>query len=63
VTRALFLLVALIAAVRRILMLTAEARTASQARPDAFREAAIELGLLTAMALSLVCRGRGSLTS
>jgi len=49
-----FLLVALIAAVRRILVLTAEARTAAQTRPDAFREAAVELGLLIAMALSLV---------
>lgn len=49
-----FLLVALIAAVRRILVLTAEAKTAAEARPEAFRETVIELGLLTVMALSLV---------
>src|SRR5438093_657125 len=49
-----FLLVALIAAVRRILVLTAEARTTAQARPDAFRETIVELALLTVMALSLV---------
>jgi uncharacterized membrane protein (DUF373 family) len=49
-----FLLVALIATVRRILVLTAETRTAAQARPEAFRETVVELGLLTLMALSLV---------
>jgi uncharacterized membrane protein (DUF373 family) len=50
-----FLLVALIATVRRILVLTAEAKTVMEARPDAFRETMVELGLLTLMALSLVC--------
>ena len=49
-----FLLVALIAAVRRILVLTAEARTAAEGRPEAFRETVVELGILTLMALSLV---------
>jgi uncharacterized membrane protein (DUF373 family) len=49
-----FLLVALIASVRRILVLTAEAKTVSQSRPEAFRETVIELALLTVMALSLV---------
>jgi uncharacterized membrane protein (DUF373 family) len=49
-----FLLVALIAAVRRILVLTAEAKTVMEARPDAFREVVIELALLTVMALGLV---------
>ena len=49
-----FLLVALIAAVRRILVLTAEAKTAAQMRPEAFRDTMVELGLLTVMALSLV---------
>jgi hypothetical protein len=46
--------VALIATVRRILVLTAETKTAAQARPEAFRETVVELGLLTLMALSLV---------
>jgi uncharacterized membrane protein (DUF373 family) len=49
-----FLLVALIAAVRRILVLTAEAKTVMETRPQAFRELTIELALLTFMALSLV---------
>jgi uncharacterized membrane protein (DUF373 family) len=49
-----FLLVALIATVRRILVLTAETKTVMEARPDAFRETMVELGLLTLMALSLV---------
>ena len=49
-----FLLVALIAAVRRILVLTAEAKTVMEARPQAFFEVVIELALLTVMALSLV---------
>jgi uncharacterized membrane protein (DUF373 family) len=49
-----FVLVALIAAVRRILVLTAETKTAAEARPEAFRETVVELGLLTVMALSLV---------
>src|SRR5262245_58239733 len=49
-----FLLVALIAAVRRILVLTAEAKTAAEARPEVFQATVVELGLLTLMALSLV---------
>lgn len=49
-----FLLVALIATVRRILVLTAEAKTTLENRPDLFRETVLELALLTAMALSLV---------
>jgi uncharacterized membrane protein (DUF373 family) len=49
-----FLLVALIAAVRRILVLTAEAKTVLEGRPDAFRELLLELALLTFMSLSLV---------
>ena len=49
-----FLLVALIATVRRILVLTAEAKTTLENRPDLFRETALELALLTGMALSLV---------
>jgi Phosphate-starvation-inducible E family len=50
-----FLLVALIATVRRILVLTAEAKTTPlENRPDMFRETVLELALLTVMALSLV---------
>src|SRR5499426_2258989 len=49
-----FLLVALIATVRRILVLTAEAKTTLENRPDMFRETVLELALLTGMALSLV---------
>jgi uncharacterized membrane protein (DUF373 family) len=49
-----FLLVALIATVRRILVLTAETKTAIESRPEIFRETLLELGLLTVMALSLV---------
>jgi uncharacterized membrane protein (DUF373 family) len=49
-----FLLVALIAAVRRILVLTAEAKTVAQSRPEAFRETVVELAVLTVMSLSLV---------
>jgi uncharacterized membrane protein (DUF373 family) len=49
-----FLLVALIATVRRILVLTAETKTAIESRPEMFRETLLELGLLTVMALSLV---------
>src|SRR5262249_50119138 len=54
-----FLLVALIAAVRRILVLTAEAKTAAEARPEVFQATVVELGLLTLMALSRgVCPNR-----
>src|SRR5262245_26643363 len=49
-----FLLVALIATVRRILVLTAETKTTLETRPDLFRETVIEHGVLPAMALSRV---------
>ena len=39
---------------RRILVLTAESRTAAEARPEAFRETVVELGILTLMSVSLV---------
>jgi uncharacterized membrane protein (DUF373 family) len=48
-----FLLVALIAGVRRILVLTAEAKVFDEA-PGAFRNAMIELGLLSGMTIALV---------
>jgi uncharacterized membrane protein (DUF373 family) len=49
-----FLLVALIAVVRRILLLTAETKTVTESRPEAFRDTVVELALLTVMSLSLV---------
>ena len=49
-----FLLIALIAGVRRILILTAEIHGVAEKGPDAFRNAMIELALLTAMSLALV---------
>src|SRR2546428_2014306 len=49
-----FLLVALIAAVRRILVFTAEAKTVIEDLSQALFEVVIELALLTVMALSLV---------
>jgi hypothetical protein len=49
-----FLLIALIAGVRRILILTAEIHSVAEQGPDAFRNAMIELALLTAMSLALV---------
>jgi phosphate starvation-inducible membrane PsiE len=49
-----FLLVALIAATRRILVLTAEFAELADKGPDVFRNAMVELGILTAMILVLV---------
>ena len=49
-----FLLVALIAAVRRIILLTVEAHELASGRTEAFQQAMIELGVLTALCLSLV---------
>lgn len=49
-----FLVVALIAAVRRVLILTAEFADLLEKGPEAFRNAMIELGLLTAMIVALV---------
>ena len=49
-----FLLIALIAGVRRILILTAEIHGVAEKGPEAFRNAMIELALLTAMSLALV---------
>ena len=49
-----FLIVALIASVRRILILTPEAAEFVKSDPGAFRNAMIELGLLTLLILVLV---------
>jgi uncharacterized membrane protein (DUF373 family) len=49
-----FLVVALIAAVRRVLIITAEFSDLLEKGPVAFRNAMIELGLLTAMIVALV---------
>lgn len=49
-----FLVVALIAGVRRVLVITAEFAELVDKGPQAFRNAMIELGLLTAMILVLV---------
>ena len=49
-----FLVVGLIAGIRRILVLTAEFSEILQRGGDAFRNAMIELGLLTLMVLALV---------
>jgi hypothetical protein len=49
-----FLVVGLIAGIRRILVLTAEFSEILQQGGDAFRNAMIELGLLTLMVLALV---------
>jgi hypothetical protein len=49
-----FLLVALIAGVRRILVLTAEFSKVAEKGDLAFRNAMIELGILTAMTVALV---------
>ena len=49
-----FVLVALIAAVRRILVITAEVSTVIELEEEAFTSAMIELGLLTAMTGVLV---------
>ena len=49
-----FLIVGLIAAIRRVLILTAEFSKPSEIIEEAFRNAMFELGLLTALILSLV---------
>jgi uncharacterized membrane protein (DUF373 family) len=49
-----FLVVALIAGVRRVLIVTAEFADLLEKGPEAFRNAMIELGLLTAMIVALV---------
>jgi uncharacterized membrane protein (DUF373 family) len=49
-----FLVVGLIAAIRRILIITAEFSTPSEVLEAAFRNAMIELGLLTVLIFSLV---------
>jgi phosphate starvation-inducible membrane PsiE len=49
-----FLVVALIAAVRRVLIITAEFADLVDKGPEAFRNAMIELGLLTGMIVALV---------
>ena len=49
-----FLVVALIAGVRRVLIITAEFAELVEKGPEAFRTAMIELGLLTAMIVALV---------
>ena len=49
-----FLIVALIAAVRRVLVLTAELQKMLQEAPDLFRHALLELGLLTVLIVALV---------
>lgn len=49
-----FLVVALIAAVRRVLVITAEFADLLDKGPEAFQSSMIELGLLTAMIVALV---------
>jgi hypothetical protein len=49
-----FLVVALIAGVRRVLIITAEFADLVDKGPDAFRNAMVELGLLTVMIVALV---------
>lgn len=49
-----FLVVGLIAAIRRILILTAEFSKPAEVMEEAFRNAMFELGLLTVLILSLV---------
>ena len=49
-----FLVVALIAGVRRVLIITAEFADLLEKGPEAFRNAMIELGLLTVMIVALV---------
>lgn len=49
-----FLVVALIAAIRRMLILTAEASQFIQSDPGSFRNAMLEMGLLTAAILVVV---------
>jgi hypothetical protein len=49
-----FLIVALIAGVRRILIITAEAWHLGETDPTAFNRAMIELGLITVMTIAIV---------
>jgi hypothetical protein len=49
-----FLIVGLIAGIRRVLVLTAEFGDLLDRGPEAFRNGMIELGLLTVMVLALV---------
>jgi uncharacterized membrane protein (DUF373 family) len=49
-----FLIVGLIAATRRILVVTAEFSLKSEADPGRFRDALLEIGLLTVMVVALV---------
>jgi phosphate starvation-inducible membrane PsiE len=49
-----FLVVGLIAGIRRVLVITAELSNVAQRDPDTFRHAMLELALLTLMILALV---------
>jgi uncharacterized membrane protein (DUF373 family) len=49
-----FLVIGLIAGVRRVLVITAEAWNLGEAHPDQFMRAMLELGLLTVMTLVIV---------
>jgi len=49
-----FLVVGLIAGIRRVLVITAELSNVAERNPDTFRNAMLELGLLTLMVLALV---------
>lgn len=49
-----FLVVGLIAGIRRVLVITAELSNVAQRDPEQFRHAMLELGLLTLMVLALV---------
>jgi len=49
-----FLVVGLIATIRRVLVITAELSNVAQRDPEMFRHAMLELGLLTLMILALV---------
>jgi len=49
-----FLVVGLIATIRRVLVITAELSNVAQRDPEMFRHALLELGLLTLMVLALV---------
>ena len=49
-----FLVVGLIAGIRRVLVITAELSNVAERNPDTFRHAMLELGLLTLMVLALV---------
>jgi hypothetical protein len=49
-----FLVVGLIAGIRRVLVITAELSKIAEGDPDTFRHAMLELGLLTLMILALV---------